>query len=101
MATLSLSPKDRRFYCQDTREALKKEVDGLVNQDEAPEHHHARLLPLEGIKHWEDEALRTFKGRIVLGGHAIHSAAQHIDFQEVGVTPAANCLQWKRQELLS
>eukprot|EP00971_Amphidinium_carterae_P207819 4123972-Amphidinium_carterae.1 len=55
-------------------------------------HHHARLFPLVGIKHWEDEALRTFKGRIVLGGHAIHSATsatQHMDFQEVGITPAA------------
>eukprot|EP00971_Amphidinium_carterae_P067505 1336740-Amphidinium_carterae.1 len=46
MVTLSLSPKDLSFNCQDAREALKKELDGLVKQ---------------GIKHWEDEALRTFK----------------------------------------
>eukprot|EP00971_Amphidinium_carterae_P149369 2961473-Amphidinium_carterae.2 len=92
MVTLNLSPKDPRFNCQDARDALKKERDGLViikvKQDH-PEHHHARLFPLVGIKHWEDEALRAFKGRIVLGGRAIHSATQHIDFQEVGTTPAA------------
>eukprot|EP00971_Amphidinium_carterae_P068633 1358985-Amphidinium_carterae.2 len=83
---------------------LKKELDGLVKQGvwqwddcadfsdvkkKHAEHHHARLFPLAGIKHWEDEALMTFKGRIVLGGHAIDSASQHIDFQEVGITPAA------------
>eukprot|EP00971_Amphidinium_carterae_P267083 5297780-Amphidinium_carterae.1 len=74
MVTLSLSPKDPRFNCQEAHfSAIKRKH---------PEHHHARLFPLVGIKHWEDEALRTFKGRIGLGGHAIHSATQHIDFQE-------------------
>eukprot|EP00971_Amphidinium_carterae_P149747 2968899-Amphidinium_carterae.1 len=76
MITLNLSPKDPRLNCQDAREALKTELDGLVNQGvwhwgdcaefseikkKHPEHHHARLFPLVGIKHWEDEALRTFK----------------------------------------
>eukprot|EP00971_Amphidinium_carterae_P177203 3514220-Amphidinium_carterae.3 len=74
MGTLNLSPKDPRFNCQDARGALKKELDGFVKQDEG---HHEAL------------SLRTFKGRIVRCGHAIHSATQHIDFHEVGITPAA------------
>eukprot|EP00971_Amphidinium_carterae_P349324 6490962-Amphidinium_carterae.3 len=104
MVTLNLSPKDSRFNCQDAREALRKELDGLVKQgvlqwDDCadfseikkihPEHHHARSFPFVGIKHWEDGALRTFKDMIVLGGHAIHSATQHVDFQEVGIAAAA------------
>eukprot|EP00971_Amphidinium_carterae_P045800 901096-Amphidinium_carterae.1 len=76
MVTLNLSPKDPRFNGQEAREALKKELDGLVKQGvwnwdafedfsaikrKHPEHRHARPFPLVGIKHWEDEALRTFK----------------------------------------
>eukprot|EP00971_Amphidinium_carterae_P121463 2405508-Amphidinium_carterae.1 len=76
MVTLNLSPKDPKFNCQDAREGLKKELDGLVQQGvwkwddgeefseikkKHPERHHARLFPLLGKKHWEDEALRTFK----------------------------------------
>eukprot|EP00971_Amphidinium_carterae_P113143 2241257-Amphidinium_carterae.1 len=102
MVTLNLSPKDPRFQSEEARKALKNEMDGLLSagvwrwedceefsevKRRHPHHHHARLFPLIGIKHWENPAMRRYKGRIVLGGHAIHTATHHVEFQEAGITP--------------
>ena len=54
-----------------------------------PNAHVARIFPIIGIKHWEVEADRKWKGRIVFGGHKVKTATgQWALFQEIGAVPS-------------
>ena len=63
------------------------EAEEISRQD--PLAHFARIFPIIGIKNFEDELMRIFKGRIVLSGDKIKTATgTWAVFQELGTIPA-------------
>ena len=104
MVTKTLHPGDPLTRCPEALECVQSELDELrkvptwdeANPVEAddlkkinPNAHVAGIFPIIGIKHWEVEADRKWKGRIVFGGHKVKTATgQWALFQEIGAVPS-------------
>ena len=106
LVTLALAPTDPRSRNPQAKAAIQKELDNLrlestwdegnvMEEDDAktqfPDAHFANVFSLVGIKNYEDPDVtsHTYKGRIVLGGHAIKDATGDFAiFQDIGSTPS-------------
>ena len=111
LVTKTLSPKDPLSRSPKALKAVQAELDDLrksTTWDESnpmefdallnnnPKAHVARLFPIVGVKNFEDpdEELHRWKGRVVLGGHAIKTVTgDWAVFNDIGSVPSTmTCL---------